>query len=118
MLVKSKSSSGSCKTNISVSIGRNIEILQRNELNVHVRLEGSLNRQTQVFSLCFRQLRQLGVDVIQMQQSDLLIQDLGQDVYSDLFLSSLTELDIALAERLILGLEQHYLGEHLIGEGA
>ena len=87
-------------------------------MNVHVVFEGSLDGQTQVFSLRFRQLRQLGVDVVQMQQSDLLIQDLGQDINPDFLFSCLTKLDVALAERLILGLEQHDLGEHLIGEGA
>ena len=88
----------------------------KNGLHEHIVLERSLHRQTQIFSLSLGQLRQLDVDVIQMQQSDLLIQDFGQDKDPDFLLSSLTKLDVALAERLILSFEQHDLGEHLVGE--
>jgi hypothetical protein len=53
-----------------------------------------------------------------MQQRNLFVEDLGQHVDSNVFLSSFAKLDILLAESLILGLVQHDLRENLVGEGA
>lgn len=86
--------------------------------DIHVVLERSLDREPQVFALLLRQFRQLDVDMLQVQESDLLIEDLGQDIDANLLLAALAELDVTLAKRLVLGLEQHDLREDLVGEGA
>lgn len=89
-----------------------------NRQNVHVTLKRSLDVETQVVGLHVAQLAQLGVDVVEMQQRDLLVQDLRKHVDADILLASLAELDVLLAEFLVLGLEQHDLSEDLVGEGA
>ena len=53
-----------------------------------------------------------------MQVGDLFIQDLGQDINTDVLLASLAEFDVFLAEFGILGLVQHDLSKDLVGEGA
>lgn len=56
--------------------------------------------------------------MLQVEEGDLLVEDLGQDVDADIELAGLAELDVLLAERLITGLVQHDLGKDLVGEGA
>ena len=53
-----------------------------------------------------------------MQESNLLIEDLGQHVDAHVELAGLAELDVLVAERLVGGLEQHDLGKDLVGERA
>jgi hypothetical protein len=60
----------------------------------------------------------MSIDVLQVQKGDLLIQDLGQSVDTNVKLASGTELNVLLGESLILSLVQHDLGKDLVGEGA
>lgn len=53
-----------------------------------------------------------------MEESDLLVQNLGENVDADFLLAGLAELNVLLAESLILSLEQHDLGQDLVREGA
>jgi hypothetical protein len=53
-----------------------------------------------------------------MEESDLFVEDLGQDIDTNILFARLSELDVSLAEGLILSLEQHDLGQNLVGEGA
>lgn len=53
-----------------------------------------------------------------VETGDLLVQDLGQNVDTDVKLASLGELDILLAPSRVASLVQHDLGEDLVGEGA
>ncbi|KAG9954788.1 S-adenosyl-L-homocysteine hydrolase-like protein, partial [Aureobasidium melanogenum] len=64
-----------------------------------------------------------------VEKSDLLVEDLGEDVDTNghdtvleltntLTLASASELDVLLAESLVTSLEQHDLGKDLVGEGA
>lgn len=85
---------------------------------VVVGLVRTLDGQTEVLGLDGGHLGQLGVDVGQVEGGDLLVEDLGQDVDADVELAGLAELDVLLAESLVLGLEQHDLGKDLVGEGA
>ena len=85
---------------------------------VDVRLEGTLDGQRQVVGLCGCKLGQLGVDVVQVQQGDLLVKNLGENVDANLLLSNFAELDVLLAESLILSLVQGDLGKDLVREGA
>ena len=55
--------------------------------------------------------------MVQVQQRDLLIQDLGQNVDADVFLAGLAEFDVPLAELFILGLILHDVGKYLVCEG-
>lgn len=54
----------------------------------------------------------------QVELGDLLVQDLGENVDTDIELLGLAELDVLLAESGILGLEQQDLGKDLVGERA
>jgi len=90
----------------------------RNLVTVHVALERTLNRQTKVLSLNVAELRELGVDVVEMEKGNLLVKDLGQDVDTDVELASLAKLNVLVAESLVRGLVQHDLGKNLVGEGA
>jgi hypothetical protein len=54
----------------------------------------------------------------QVEKGDLLVEDLGQDVDTDIELAGLAELNVLVAERLVRGLEQHDLGKDLVGERA
>lgn len=86
--------------------------------NLHVALERTVDIQAKVVGLHRSELGQLGVDVLQVQESDLLIQNLGQDVDANVLLAGAGELDVLLAERRVLGLEQSDLSKDLVGEGA
>lgn len=85
---------------------------------VDVTLERAVDVQTKVVGLNIREPGQLGVDVLQVEEGDLLVEDLGENVDTDLLLASGAELDVLLAEGGILGLEQGDLSENLVGEGA
>lgn len=54
----------------------------------------------------------------QVEQSNLLVEDLGENVDTDIELTGLAELDVLVAELLISGLVQHDLGKDLVGERA
>ena len=71
---------------------------------IHFALERSLDRQSKVVGLNVSQLGQLSVDMVQMQQSDLLIEDLRQDVDANIELASGSEFDIFFAESRITSL--------------
>jgi hypothetical protein len=56
--------------------------------------------------------------VVEVEKGDLLVEDLGQDVDTDIELAGLAELNVLVAESLVGGLEQHDLGKDLVGERA
>lgn len=87
-------------------------------VSVVVILEGTSLGQTHVLGLSIAHGAEVGVDVLQVEKSDLLVEDLGQSVDANVKLAGSAELDVLLAERLILGLEQHDLSQDLVGEGA
>lgn len=64
------------------------------------------------------ELGQLGVDVLQVEEGDLLVQNLGEDIDANLLLAGVAELDILLAERGVVRLEQSNLCKDLVGERA
>jgi len=86
--------------------------------DVHIALEGSLDRQSHIFRLLGGKLAQLGVHMIQVQQRDLLVENLRQNVDTNVKLASLAELDVFVAELFVVSLEQHDLSEDLVGKGA
>lgn len=110
------------------------EMLERREtarhlVSVHVALEGTLDGETKVLGLDVSEGGELSVDVLEVEKSDLLVEDLGEDVDTDghdtvlevtdtLTLVGAGELDVLLAESLVTGLVQHDLGKDLVGEGA
>ena len=83
-----------------------------------VSLVGTLGGETKVLSLDGGELGELSVDVLKVAQSNLLVEDLREDVDADGLLASGAELDVLLAELSILSLEEGDLGENLVGEGA
>lgn len=56
--------------------------------------------------------------MVQVAASDLLVELLGQNVDTDGLAATGTELDVLLAEGLVLGLEESDLSKDLVGEGA
>ena len=103
--------------------------LEKHLVSVHVALEGTLDGETEVIGLDVGEGGELSVDVLEVEKSDLLVEDLGQDVDTNghdtvleltntLTLVGAGELDVLLAESLIAGLVQHDLGKDLVGEGA
>ena len=95
-----------------------IGIVKRNLVTVDVALEGTLDREAEVLSLDLGELGELNVDVGQVKKSDLLVEDLGEDVDTDVELAGLAELDVLVAELLVTSLVQHDLGKDLVGERA
>ena len=111
-------------------------------VTVHVGLEGTLGREGHVLDLGRGHLGELGVDVVEVEKGDLLVEDLGQDVDANvhaldvgldlalldlldeagvgigLALDGAGELDVLLGESLVAGLVQHDLGKDLVGERA
>jgi len=85
---------------------------------VDLGLERTLDGEAEVLSLRLGQDGQLSLDVVQVQLGDLLVQDLGQDVDTDIQLASLAELDILLGPGAVLVLVQGNLSKDLVGEGA
>lgn len=103
--------------------------LEKHLVSVHVALEGTLDGETEVLGLDVGEGGKLGVDVLEVEKSDLLVEDLGQDVDTNghdtvleltntLTLVGAGELDVLLAESLVTGLVKHDLGKDLVGEGA
>ena len=90
----------------------------RNLVTVDVALERTLDRETKVLGLNVAELGELNVDVCQVEKGDLLVENLGQNVDTDIELTGLAELDVLVAELLIRGLVQHDLGKDLVGERA
>jgi hypothetical protein len=91
---------------------------ERNLVAVDVALEGTLDRETKVLGLDLGELGELSVDVGQVEKGDLLVEDLGENVDTDVELAGLAELDVLVSELLISGLVQHDLGKDLVGERA
>lgn len=85
---------------------------------IHLALEWTLEGQTHVVGLLVGHDAQVRVDVLKVQLGDLLIEDLGQDIDADVELARGAELDVLVAEGLVLGLVQHDLRQDLVGEGA
>lgn len=56
--------------------------------------------------------------MVKVETGDLLIEDLGEDVDTDVELVGLGELDVLLTPSLVGGLVQHDLGKDLVGERA
>lgn len=56
--------------------------------------------------------------MVEVEKGDLLVEDLGQNVDTDIELAGLAELNVLVAERLVGGLVQHDLGKDLVGERA
>jgi len=87
-------------------------------VSVDVALERSVDGDAEVIGLDLGELAELGVDMLKMKKSNLLVQDLGQDVHTNVELAETGELRALLLELGILGLVQHDLGQNLVGEGA
>ena len=71
--------------------------------------------------MCIRdrgELGELSVDVLEVEESDLLVEDLGKDVDTNVTLAGGTELNVLLAELGVIALEEENLGEDLVGERA
>jgi len=86
--------------------------------NLHLALVWPLNLKSEVLSLDWSQLGQLGIDVSQVEFSNGLVQNLGEDIDANLKLLGFAKLDVLLAESLILALVQHDLCKNLVGERA
>lgn len=86
--------------------------------NLHVGLVGAFDSEAEVVSLGLAEGAELSLDVVEVKTGNLLVEDLGQNVDTNLELAGLGELDVLLAESLVVGLEQHDLGKDLVGEGA
>lgn len=86
--------------------------------DVLVALEGTDDIQTEVLGLDLGEGGELDVAVRQVQLSDLLVEDLGQDVDAEGQLLSLGESGVLGTEGLVLGLVQHDLGKDLVAERA
>ena len=91
---------------------------KRNLVAVDVALERTLDGETEVLSLDLSELGELSVDVGQVKKGDLLVENLRQDVDTDVEFAGLAELDVLVTELLVSGLEQHNLGKNLVGERA
>jgi hypothetical protein len=79
-------------------------------------LERTFGGKTKVLGLHRGQLGQLDVDVSQVQSSDLFVENLWENVDTDIELSGLAELWELLSEGSVSGLVQQDLGENLVGE--
>lgn len=87
-------------------------------VTVDLGLEGAVDIEAEVVGLDGGQLSELGVNVVQVAASDLLVELLGQNVDTDGLAATGTELDVLLAEGLVLSLEEGNLGKDLVGERA
>lgn len=56
--------------------------------------------------------------MLEVEQSNLLVENLGKNIYTNRLLARSTEFNVLLAELLIFGLEQGNLSKHLVREGA
>jgi predicted secreted protein len=87
-------------------------------VTVDVALVGSLNSETKVLGLNGAERRELSVDVRKVESGNLLVEDLGEDVDTNVELAGLAELNVLLAKGRIFRLVEHDLGEDLVGERA
>lgn len=87
-------------------------------VTVHVWLEWALTVEAKVLSLHWGEDGELSVDVRQVELGDLLVEDLWENIDTDIELLGLAELNVLLAESSILGLVQHDLCKDLVGERA
>lgn len=87
-------------------------------IHAHLRLVRTLDFQSKVFSLDRGKLGELSVDVVKVEGSNLLVEDLGDEVNTNWLLASGTEFDVFLAESSVLGLVEEDLSKHLVGERA
>lgn len=108
-----KFSSGSCSRQLAWFRMQEVWLA-----GLHVALERTVDVQAEVFGLDGSELGQLGVDVVQVETGNLLVEDLGQNVDTDGLLARSTELDVLLTEGGVLGLEQGNLSQDLVGERA
>ena len=90
----------------------------RNLVTVDVALERTLGRKTKVLGLNIAELGELDVAVCEVEKSDLLVEDLGEDVDTNIELAGLAKLNVLVAESLVGGLVQHDLSKDLVGERA
>lgn len=87
-------------------------------VSVVVGLEGALDGEAEVLALLGAQGSELNVAVSKVETGDLLIENLGQYVDTNIELAGLGESDVLLAESLVLSLEEHDLGKDLVGKRA
>jgi len=83
-----------------------------------VRLVWAFAGQTEVFRLHVGKSRQLDVDVLQVKHGHLFVQDLGENVDTDVELALLAEFGELGTKVAVTSLVQHDLGQDLVGEGA
>lgn len=88
------------------------------DIDILVGLERTLDVQAQVLSLDVGELGELCIDVSQVQGSDFLVQNFGEDIDADGKLFRLGKGNIFLAKGSIFSLVQHDLGKNLVAEGA
>lgn len=87
-------------------------------VSVELRLEWTLNFQAEVVSLGGGELGELDAKVVEVETGNLLVEDLGEDIDTDIEFTTLAELNILAPEGLVFLLEEQDLGEDLVGEGA
>lgn len=86
---------------------------------VHVGLVRSLGSKADILGLLGAETLQLGTQVVEVQTGDLLVENLGENVDTNVELAgSLGELGVLAGELGVLALVQHDLGEDLVGERA
>jgi hypothetical protein len=85
---------------------------------VDVGLEGTLDGQAEVLSLDVAEGGELSLAVSKVETGNLLVQDLGEDVDTNVELISLGELDVLLTPGLVGSLVKHDLSKDLVGERA
>ncbi|KAI6757111.1 hypothetical protein HG531_002936 [Fusarium graminearum] len=85
---------------------------------VDVGLEGTLDGQAEVLSLDVAEGGELSLAVSKVETGDLLVEDLGEDVDTDVELVGLGELDVLLSKGLVSSLVKHDLSKDLVGERA
>lgn len=88
------------------------------EIDILVGLERTLDRQAEVLSLDVSELGELCIDVSQVQGSDFLVKDFGEDIDANGKLFRLGEGDVFLAKGSVFSLVQHDLSKDLVAEGA
>lgn len=83
-----------------------------------VGLERTSGVNVQVLALGRSELGQVDTEVVQVETGDLLVQDLGEKVNTDVEGATLLELGELRAELLVVGVEEGDLSKDLVGEGA
>jgi len=96
----------------------NSEQMRRKLVAVDVALVRTLLRQAKVLGLDVSEHGELSVDVLEVKGGNLLVEDLGEGVDTNIELAALAKLNELLAEGLVTGLVQVDLSKDLVGEGA